>query len=168
MGYRLVCGVFLVVCACLIGFEKRSRLYVRLRSLEMLRDYFRSVRGYISHVGMSLDDIAYEIDKGMSRSNFSQIIREKTHHNGFSTAFADAVHTLKNSLCITADDQALLCSFAERIGGLDRDGAVETLQLADEQLISLIDSVKTKCETDGKIYVAFGLSCGIVAALMLL
>lgn len=168
MGFRLVCGTLIVLCSCFIAFEKRSRLYIRVQSLEMIRDYFRNVRLYISHVGMSLDDIAFEIDRGVNRTKFSRIIREKTQHDNFSTSFSDTVHSLKGILCITSDDDAMLCSFAKRIGLLDREGALELLQLADEQLSSVIGSAVNKCKTDGKIYIALGLSCGIVAALMLL
>ena len=168
MGYRLIGCLFVVICPFLIGLEMRSRLRVRIRSLEMLRDYFRSVRRYISYVGMSLDDIAYEIDRGADKSKISLIIREKTRQTDFATSFSDAMDALHSALCITADDQELLGSIARGIGGLDREGALDYLQLADEQISSVVECARARCETDGKIYVALGISGGIVAALMLL
>ena len=75
---------------------------------------------------------------------------------------------MKNALSLAEDDVLLLCSISKRIGGLDLEGAVSSLDLADEQLSSVIDSAKEKCETDGKIYAVLGLSFGIALALMLL
>ena len=168
MSFRLICGGILVICSCLAGFEKRSRLSVRLRGLAVIRDYFRNVKLYISHAGMSLDDIAYEIDRSVSRSQFSRIIRENTQHSDFASSFAAAISSLKNEWRMLPQEEALVCSLAGKIGGMDRDGAVELLELADEQISSLMDSVKRKYDTDGKLYVVLGLAFGIVAALLLI
>ena len=59
MKYRLFCGLFIVVCSGLIGWELRRRMLIRLRSLEMLREYLKSVRSYVSHTGMNIEDIFF-------------------------------------------------------------------------------------------------------------
>lgn len=168
MGFRLFWCAVIVSCGCFFGLELRRRLYIRLRSLEMFRGYFRTVRAYISHFGMSLCAIADEIDKGGNTSKFSLILREKLQHSDFPAAFSNTLDEVKNSLSLYDDDVALLVSIANRMGGLDLDSAVSSLNLADEQLSSVIDSAKDKCETDGKIYAVLGLSCGIAVALLLL
>ena len=68
MAFRLFTCVLIVVCGGLTGYELRRRLSIRLRSIEMIRDYLRDVRAYISHTGMSLDDIAISLDNGACRS----------------------------------------------------------------------------------------------------
>lgn len=168
MVVRFLCGVCIVLSAFLFGVEKRSRMAGRVKGLELIRNYFRSVKQYISHVGMSLDDIACEIDHGADTSQFSRILREKTRYSDFATSFSDTLGSMMDSLCLTEEDAAMLCSVAGRIGGMDTEGAVETLALADEQLAFLIDSAKAKCETEGRLAVALWLSFGTVAALILI
>ena len=69
MAFRLFTCVLIVVCGGLTGYELRRRLSIRLRSIEMIRDYLRDVRAYISHTGMSLDDIAISLDNGACRNS---------------------------------------------------------------------------------------------------
>ena len=168
MGFRLFCSAVIVSCSALIGLELRRRLFVRVRSLKYFRDYLRSVRSYISYVGMSLDDIASELNSEEVNSEFCSILREKTSYQNFISAFTDTLVITKKSLCITDEDFSLLCSVVNKIGASDIDGAIDSLNIADEQMSALIVSAGKKCETDGKLCVVLPLSCGAVAALLLM
>lgn len=168
MGIRLFFCAVIFLSSSFIGLEFRRRMFIRLRGLNYFRQYFRSVRAYVSHVGMSLDDIAYELEGRNNDFAFCDILREKNQFVNFSSAFADTLNVMQKSFCFTDDDCASLCSFVSKIGSSDIDGALEVLDLADEQLAEWIYSAKEKCETEGKICIVLGLSCGAVVALLFL
>ena len=168
MGIRVLCCAVVFCCAALTGLELRRRLFVRLRSLQYFREYFRFVRSNISHYGMSLEDIANEHKPGEQLPGFTAILRENTQQQPFASAFADALRVMQTSLGLTEEDRAALCAVVNRIGGADTDGALEVLQAADEQLSERIAGAKEQCETEGKVRVVLALSGGAFAALLLL
>lgn len=168
MGFRLFCCSVIVSCSVLFGLSMRHRLFLRLQSLEYFREYFRSVRTYISHVGMSLDEIVLRLDTGDSCRQFSRLLGEKCQQSSFPSAFSDSLLCLKESLCLTDADIHLLSSVADKLSFSDLDGALEYLGLADEQLLSLIESAEMSLKSDGRLYVVLSISCGSVAALLLL
>ena len=168
MGLRLLCCAVIFSCSAFIGLELRRRLSVRLRSLQFFREYFRSMRSYISHFGMSLDDIANVLNKRENAFAFSAILRDKTQHSGFPLAFTDTLHAVKNAMSLSDEDVSYIGSLVTSVGSSDIDGALEVLCSADERLSELIETARRKCESDGKLCVVLSLSCGAVAALLLL
>lgn len=168
MEFRLICCAVICVCSALVGVELRRRLFARLRALIFLREIFRSVKTYISHFGMSLDDIADELDGREDLAGFCRILRENIRHNHFFPAFSDTLKMTQNTFCISDDDCRFFCSVASRVGSADIDGALAVLSAADEQLGHTIGSAREKCEKDGKLRLVLSLSCGVVAALLFL
>lgn len=168
MGFKLFCCALIVSCSVLAGLELRRRLLARLHSLIFFREYFRQIRSYISHVGLALDDIASELDYENNYSKFCLILREKNLHSSFPSAFASTLSIVQKEFCLSDDDFTMLCAFVDNTGSSDLEGAVESLKFADEQISDLIKSAKEKLETDGRLYVVLSLSCGAVAALLLL
>ena len=67
MGFRLLCCAVIITCATFIGLELRRSMLTRAESLAFFREYFRSVRSYILHTGMSLAEYIGYIVKAHSR-----------------------------------------------------------------------------------------------------
>ena len=131
MGLRLLCCAVIFSCSAFIGLELRRRLSVRLRSLQFFREYFRSMRSYISHFGMSLDDIVNVLNKRENAFAFSDILREKTQHSCFPLAFTDTLYAEKNAMSLSDEDVSYIGSLVTSVGSSDIDGALEVLCSAD-------------------------------------
>ena len=170
MKYRLFCGLSIVVCSGLIGWELRRRMLIRLRSLEMLREYLKSVRSYVSHTGMNIEDIFFNIDKSNNGKTFNSFIKKMSEYsqpNSFQSAFVTTLSQLKTGLCLSDDDMALLSSLMDQFGCFDVDQSVSALDFADERLSLMISEARKKFESNGKLYVTSGIACGVVAALIM-
>ena len=168
MGFRLLCCAVIITCATFIGLELRRSMLTRAESLAFFREYFRSVRSYILHTGMSLDDISDILGKAADSREFCRFLREETRHSSYSASFSAALGRWRSSLCLTEGDVQMLCSTAGNIGTSDTDHALEVLLLADEQLSELLNAAQSKALTDGRLYVVLSVSSGAVAALLLL
>lgn len=168
MGIRLFFCAVIFSCSVFAGLELRNRLYVRLRSLRSFREYFRAIKSNISHYGMSLDDIAKELAGQDFLHEFCRILRDNTSHSNYPEAFLDALKTQKSSLCLSEEDISFFCSVVNHISSADMDGAVASLEAADEQFSMLLRSAREKCDTNGKLRVVLCVSCGSVAALLFL
>ena len=168
MAFRLFTCVLIVLCGGLTGYELRRRLSIRLRSIEMIRDYLRDVRAYISHTGMSLDDIAISLDNGAFSNQFTVKTREYSLYESFPSAFANALKVNRRLLCLTDNDIERIGSCIQRVGCYDLDGTLSCLDFADEKISSFISGARRKCETDGKLYITVGSTCGAIAALIIL
>ena len=143
-------------------------MLTRAESLAFFREYFRSVRSYILHTGMSLDDISDILGKAADSREFCRFLREETRHSSYSASFSAALGRWRSSLCLTEGDVQMLCSTAGNIGTSDTDHALDVLLLADEQLSELLNAAQSKALTDGRLYVVLSVSSGAVAALLLL
>ena len=168
MGFRLLCCAVIITCATFIGLELRRSMLTRAESLAFFREYFRSVRSYILHTGMSLDDISDILGKAADSREFCRFLREETRHSSYSASFSAALGRWRSSLCLTEGDVQMLCSTAGNIGTSDTDHALDVLLLADEQLSELLNAAQSKALTDGRLYVVLSVSSGAVAALLLL
>ncbi len=168
MGFRLLCCAVIITCATFIGLELRRSMLTRAESLAFFREYFRSVRSYILHTGMSLDDISDILGKAADSREFCRFLREETRHSNYSASFSAALGRWRSSLCLTEGDVQMLCSTAGNIGTSDTDHALDVLLLADEQLSELLNAAQSKALTDGRLYVVLSVSSGAVAALLLL
>lgn len=168
MGFRLLCCAVIITCATFIGLELRRSMLTRAESLAFFREYFRSVRSYILHTGMSLDDISDILGKAADSREFCRFLREETRHSSYSASFSAALGRWRSSLCLTEGDVQMLCSTAGNIGTSDTDHALDVLLLADEQLSELMNAAQSKALTDGRLYVVLSVSSGAVAALLLL
>ena len=168
MGFRLLCCAVIITCATFIGLELRRSMLTRAESLAFFREYFRSVRSYILHTGMSLDDISDILGKAADSREFCRFLREETRHSSYSASFSAALGRWRSSLCLTEGDVQMLCSTAGNIGISDTDHALDVLLLADEQLSELLNAAQSKALTDGRLYVVLSVSSGAVAALLLL
>lgn len=168
MGFRLLCCAVIINCATFIGLELRRSMLTRAESLAFFREYFRSVRSYILHTGMSLDDISDILGKAADSREFCRFLREETRHSSYSASFSAALGRWRSSLCLTEGDVQMLCSTAGNIGTSDTDHALDVLLLADEQLSELLNAAQSKALTDGRLYVVLSVSSGAVAALLLL
>ena len=168
MGFRLLCCAVIITCATFIGLELRRSMLTRAESLAFFREYFRSVRSYILHTGMSLDDISDILGKAADSREFCRFLREETRHSIYSASFSAALGRWRSSLCLTEGDVQMLCSTAGNIGTSDTDHALDVLLLADEQLSELLNAAQSKALTDGRLYVVLSVSSGAVAALLLL
>ena len=168
MGFRLLCCAVIITCATFIGLELRRSMLTRAESLAFFREYFRSVRSYILHTGMSLDDISDILGKAADCREFCRFLREETRHSSYSASFSAALGRWRSSLCLTEGDVQMLCSTAGNIGTSDTDHALDVLLLADEQLSELLNAAQSKALTDGRLYVVLSVSSGAVAALLLL
>lgn len=162
-----IIGMLIVACFGLIGLEVRRRLSVRAESLEMIREYLRLIKKYISHTGIALDDIVQAIYASQPDSVFYCRMNDNMAH-GFPEAFARTVEELRSVLCLSDDDAKKLSAMVTHLASFDMDGALSCLELADVRLSEAIASARVKCETDGRLYLTLGLAAGAVVALLVL
>ncbi len=167
MGLKTVSIIMVIVCGTLIGFELRLKLSVRVRSLEMFRTLFLDMKSMISHSGLTLDDMIFDMSGRYPNNNFISKACEYIHYNSFREAWKLALKDLQGSLCITESDTSLLIDCANMMGKCDVEGELDSLQLINERLSLAVEEARSKLNSDGKIYATVGCSCGIIVALLL-
>ena len=168
MSFRVVISFLIFFCATMIGAERRRKMFRRVQSLILIRDYLRQIKAYVSHTGMSFPDMAASFTGAEPFGHISSILQENLSHNSFSCALRMTLIQAKSSLCISDSDIAFLISLIDKLGRFGLEETLSRLELADEELSSYIDHASGRASIDGKLALVIGGSIGAAAALLFL
>lgn len=162
-----ICGI-IVLCGFLMGLEFRRRLSLRVKGLETLSRFFKDIRSYISHTGMSLSDIVVLLDELPDYAVITSKMCDKIIRSPFDKAFSEALSEAGRALSLAPDDVCSVISSVCDLGCFDTDGVLSALDMIDDRLAFLIRSARNSLETNGRLSVTLGISSGLVISLVLL
>ena len=168
MLYKCLVFCLTAMCGTLIGLEYRRRLTMRVKSLEMFRDLFKEIQSYVSHSGLSLNEIISCLAIRHPNHIVFLILSENVQNQSFYDRMRYTLSSKADALCLTSDDCSSLVDLSGRLGRFDTDTELETLEMIDERLGQMIEDARTRLHTDGKIYTALGCSCGIIVGLLVI
>ena len=165
-------GILLIVSATTkIGFALAARLERRKNSLLCFKDALSLLESEIGFAQNSLARACENIGNTLSPpagAFFLDVHDALSRGIDTQQAWEELLGKYRQTLCLTAADIQLLCSFAARLGRSDVENELKNIYNTTVSLNMQIANAKNTCDTYKRVYQSAGVLCGALIAVLLI
>lgn len=160
--------------ACtMLGFGKKSELQKRTEALAQLRSLFLMLRGELQHGGTPLAEAFGEISERVQPPfreglQTAVLLMRQRDGKGLEEIFEECfMQTVKES-GLYREDKKRFCRMMGRLGYLDLQMQVKTVELALEELEQEYTAAQEEYRSRGRLYCCMGVMCGLFLTVIFL
>ena len=163
--FRLMGGLFIIVCGTLIGVYASNNIKTRAELMEQYLIFLNRTHASISYTGTGIKELLKsESTLPLIRPLLRQAHKEMLRGSSIECAWRKA--TDENIPC--GDDRKLIYGFGDNFGTGNIEGELCKLELHIRLVEKRLEDIRSELKTRQRLYRIVGMSGGIMTAVVLI